>query len=168
MKKTMTVLAIVIIVMSIFKVSVLQVVVADKGDNENKVLMSTLVDEGETFEVNWIHSVSKRPVIEKYKILETDKITIDEMKFDTFSANLPARPDYDTKWEYKKDHIRVYNYDVEFDEVPVVIGQVVADHILCIKNKVVYLRQLYRPGGFVHIKVKKMNFIKYIVKEGMR
>ncbi|PAB59178.1 DUF1850 domain-containing protein [Anaeromicrobium sediminis] len=168
MKKTFLILALLALILFSYNMTVLEVFVADKGVDNGKILLRIPVKTGRTFEVNWIHSVSKRPVIEKYEIQNNLKIAISEMKFDTFSANLPARPDYDTKWEYKDNYIRVYNYNMEFDEVPVVIGEVIADHIICIKNNVVYLRQLYRPGGFVKIRVKKMNLIKYMAKEGVR
>ncbi len=116
------------------------------------------------FSVHWIHSVSLRPVIETYKIEKNNQISIHEMIFDSFSANLPAQPEYNTKWEYFDDHIRVTNYDVIFDAVPVVIGKVVADHTLYFKDKIVPLKDLYKPGGYVKIRVVRMSLIEYLLK----
>ncbi len=77
---------------------------------------------------------------------------------------MPAQPEYNTKWEYFDDHIRVTNYDVIFDAVPVVIGKVVADHTLYFKDKIVPLKDLYKPGGYVKIRVVRMSLIEYLLK----
>jgi hypothetical protein len=141
------------------------VYVADKGPAYNKVLLQFPVKPQEKFSIKWTHSVSLRPVIETYKIEDDLKISIYEMIFDSFSANLPSSPDYNTIWEFNEDHIRVYNYDIIFDAVPVVIGKVVANHTLYLRDNIIPLKDIYKPGGFVKIKVVKKSFIKYIIEE---
>ncbi len=166
-KSRLAIICIVIIlsILSFYKMTLLQVYVADKGPNFNKVLLELPIKPEEKFSVKWTHSVSLRPVIETYKIENDLNISIYEMIFDTFSANLPASPDYDTIWEYNEDHIRVYNYDVIFDAVPVVIGKVVANHTLYVRDNIIPLKDIYKPGGFVKIRAVKKSFIKYIIKE---
>ncbi|WP_459195542.1 DUF1850 domain-containing protein [Wukongibacter baidiensis] len=166
-KSKLAIICIVIIlsILSFYKMTLLQVYVADKGPNFNKVLLQLPVRPEEKFSVKWTHSVSLRPVIETYKIENDLNISIYEMIFDTFSANLPASPDYDTIWEYNDDHIRVYNYDVIFDSVPIVIGKVVANHTLHVRDSVIPLKDIYKPGGFVKIRVVKKSFIKYLIEE---
>lgn len=164
-KYFIAILLIAIIIASIWPITLLQVYVADKGPYENKVIYQTLAKPGEFFSVKWIHSVSLRPVIETYKIENDLKISIYEMIFDSFSANLPASPDYNTKWEFHDDYIRVYNYDVSFDAVPVVIGKVVADHILIFRNKSIHLKDIYKPGGYVKIRAVKEKLINYLFEE---
>lgn len=161
------ILIVIIITLALYPIDLLQVYIADKGPDLNKVLMQTPAKPGEKFTVKWIHSVSHRPVTETYKIENDLNISIYEMLFDTFSANLPASPDYNTKWEYHDDYIRVYNYDVIFDAVPVVIGKVVADHTLYFRDKVVPLRDLYKPGGFVKIRVVNSNLLNYVIEEAL-
>lgn len=151
--------------LSIYKLDVMEVFVADKGDRFNEVVLQNKAVRGEMFDVYWTHSVSRRPVIETYKIEDDYMISIEQMIFDTFSANLPASPDYDTKWEYTDDYIRVYNYDVEFDAVPVVIGKVRADHILIYKDLNVHLKDVYKPGGYVKIRVVNKTYLSYLIEE---
>lgn len=156
---------IILSILSFYRITLLQVYVVDKGPNFNKVLLQLPVKPGEKFSVNWTHSVSLRPVIETYKIENDLNISIYEMIFDSFSANLPASPDYNTIWEFKDDHIRVYNYDVIFDAVPVVIGKVVANHTLYVKDSIVPLKDIYKPGGYVKIRAVKKSLIKYVIEE---
>ncbi len=150
-----------------YPITLLQVYVVDKGPNFNKVLLQLPAKEAEKFSVKWIHSVSLRPVIETYKIEKDLSISIDEMIFDSFSANLPASPDYDTKWEFHDDYIRVYNYDVIFDAVPVVIGKVVADHTLQFRGENIHLKDIYKPGGFVKIRAVNRGLLNYVIEEAL-
>lgn len=145
----------------------LQVYVVDKGPNLNKVLLQLPIKREEKFSVKWTHSVSLRPVTETYKIENDLNISIYEMIFDSFSANLPASPDYNTIWEFNEDHIRVYNYDVIFDAVPVVIGKIVANHKLCVGDEIIPLKDIYKPGGYVKIRVVEKSLLKYIVEEAL-
>jgi len=158
-------ITIITVTLSTYKLDVMEVFIADKGERFNEVVLQNKATIGETFDVYWTHSVSRRPVIETYKIEDDYMISIEQMIFDTFSANLPASPDYDTKWEYTKDYIRVYNYDVEFDAVPVVIGKVRADHILIYKDLNVHLKEVYKPGGYVKIGVVNKSYLSYLIEE---
>ena len=154
----------IVVIVLFFPINVLDVYIADKGNDYNKVIYTTKVDLEDTFSVYWTHSVSLRPVIETYKIKNDYNISVEEMIFDTFSANLPASPDYNTKWEYHYNYIKVYDYDLEFDAVPVVIGKVVANHKLIYNNNTIVLKDLYKPGGFVKIRAKKINPIQYVLR----
>lgn len=153
---------IIVVILLMIPTTVLEVFIADKGDDYNKVIYTVRANENDTFSVYWTHSVSLRPVIETFKIKEDYNISVEEMIFDTFSANLPASPDYNTKWEYHDDYIRVYNYDLEFDALPVVIGKVHANHKLIYNDKTIVLKDLYKPGGFVKIRARKLNNLHYM------
>lgn len=159
------VLIILAIVIGFYPIEVLQVFIADEGPRHNEVIVELPVDVGDEFSVRWTHSVSKRPVIETYTITEALQIDTKEMIFDTFSANLPAQPDYQTKWEYHDDYIRVYNFDRTYDELPVVIGAIVANHKLEYKDKLITLKEEYKLGGFVKLRVVKKNIYNYLMGE---
>lgn len=155
----------IISILSLYKITLLQVYIADKGLDFNKILLQFPAKPQDKFSVKWTHSVSLRPVIETYKIEDDLSISIYEMIFDSFSANLPSSPNRDEIWEYNDDYIRVYNYDIIFDSVPVVIGKIVANHTLFFKDKVIPLKDIYKPGGYVKIRARKKSLIKYFFEE---
>ena len=157
--------SIILLILMMIKIDVFEVFVVDKGVNENKVVLQTVKNEEDCFDVKWTHSVSLRPVIETYRVNDDYTISIDQMIFDSFSANLPASPDYDTIWEFHDEYIRVYNYDVTFDAVPVVIGEVVANHSFIYNGKEIFLKDVYKPGGYVNIRVVNKSVLKFLVKE---
>ncbi len=160
--KKLILLCIVIIIIAIsflYPVHVLQILDGSKGTT---VLYETKTNIYDKFTVKWIHSVSKQPVLETYEIQEDLSIKIHEMIFNENGPNLPAGPEQGTKWEIKNGEFRVYNYSLSFDEVPVRIGQVIADHTLIYNDIVLPLKDVSRPGGFVRIKVIKTSFAKYL------
>lgn len=156
---------IIYLVLSFIKIDVFEVFIVDKGIDENKVILQVNKNEQDYFDVKWTHSVSLRPVIETYKVNDDYTISIEQMIFDSFSANLPASPDYDTIWEFHDEYIRVYNYDVTFDAVPVVIGKVVANHSFIYNEEETFLKDIYKPGGYVNIRVVNKSILKFLVKE---
>lgn len=146
----------------IYPVYVLQVLEGSEGNN---VLYQTRTKLNDKFTVRWIHSVSKQPVLETYMIQEDLSIKIYEMIFNENGANLPAGPEQGTKWEIKDGKFRAYNYSVVFEEVPVRIGQVVANHTLNYGQISLPLKKLSRPGGFVRIRAEKISLAEYILEE---
>lgn len=149
------------LIFSTYPVRVIQVFIFDKGADYQKILYQERVNNESFFSIHWIHSVSRRPIIETYKIEDNNEISLFEMIFDSFSPNLPSSPEYHTKWEYFENYIKVTGYDLVFTEVPVVIGQVIADHTLYFKDQIIPLKDLYKPGGYVKIKVVQMSLFSY-------
>ena len=163
-KKILIIIFLGLIIFTAFiKINVLEVYIFDEGEKKNEVILQFQVKTQDEFIVKWTHSVSKQPVLEKYNINKDLKIETKEMIFDTFSANLPATPDYNTKWEFNKDNIRVYNFDRTYENLPIVIGEVIANHRLIYKGKKYFLKDIYKPGGFVKVRITEKNIYKYLI-----
>lgn len=161
MKKYILITIIIIILTAfIYPVYVLQIL---EGSEGYSVLYQTRTKLYDRFTVKWIHSVSKQPIYETYEIQDDLSIKIFEMIFNENGPNLPAGPEQGTKWEIKDGKFRVYNYNLVFDEVPVRIGQVVANHTLIYNDINLPLKEISRPGGFVRLKVVKTSFAQYII-----
>lgn len=148
-----------------YPINVLQVYIFDQGDRFNEVIYQSTVKKNDEVTVKWTHSVSIRPVYETYSLNDDLTFDVKEMIFDTYSANLPSQPEGETKWEFKDDSIRVYNFDLEFEEIPVVIGAVRANHILLFKEDKIVLKDRYKPGGYVKVRVVKKSLLSYVLKE---
>lgn len=152
------------LIITFFPVNSFKVYTVEK-EEESQLLYHTLVRPGEIFSVKWIHSISKQPVTETYKIRKDLRIQIYEMIFNHHSPNLPSFPVEGTKWEIKNGTYRVYNYNRSYKELLVRIGIVIANHTLYIKNDIIPLKELYKPGGLVKFRIDKIPFIKYLREE---
>ncbi|SET07385.1 protein of unknown function [Natronincola peptidivorans] len=164
MKKKYWAYTIIILVSLLLLYPVTSIYIVD-GISEGSLLYQTLAKEQDRFSIHWIHSVSKQPVIETYIINDDLTIGIYEMIFNEPGPNLPSGPEGGTKWEIKNGTFRVYNYSIIFDEVPVRIGEVIANHTFIYKENEVELKNISRPGGFVTIGAGKIPLIEYLYKE---
>lgn len=161
MRVIKTSLILVLILFFLSPIYVLEV----KTDKAEELLYQQLASLGETFEIQWIHSVTLQPVSEFYRLEELNRIPLVKMIFDDNGPNLPARAEYEQSWIIEDGKFIVIGYDRIFERVPVRIGAVIADHILIYKDKQISLKDLYRPGGLVYIGLKKSCRAEYLAKE---
>lgn len=120
---------------------------------------------GDNFDIKWIHSVTMQPVIETYQLQAPGKIPIIKMTFDEFGPNLPACPEYNQYWIIEDGKFNVMGYELVFERVPVTIGAVIADHTLIYNGQTIHLKDIYRPGGYVHIGLLKKTFSQFMIEE---
>lgn len=120
---------------------------------------------GDLFDVRWTHSVTLQPVIETYRLEAPGRIPIVKMTFDEFGPNLPAHPEFNQYWVIEDGKYNVLGYDLVFERVPVTIGAVVADHTLVYNGRATVLKEVYRPGGYVHIGLVKKTFSQFLIEE---
>lgn len=163
--KKLIIILIASLLLFFYPIKVLQVYIFDQGEKFNEIIYQSSIDTGDEVTVKWTHSVSIRPVYETYCVNDDLKFDVKEMIFDTYSANLPSQPEGQTKWEFREDSIRVYNYDLEFEEIPIVIGAVRANHILIFKDERIVLKDRYKPGGYVKVRIVKKPLLSYVLKE---
>lgn len=157
---------IILIALMMMSFTVLQITEVERQPAETRLLAQWRTSPGDTFTLIWTHSVTYQPVTEVYRINDDLTIGIVEMLFNEHGPNLPSAPEGSTRWEIKDGMFRVYHYDAVFEELPVRIGQVVADHTFYYQEHTIALRELSRPGGYVIIRARRMNAVHYLFEEG--
>ena len=90
---------------------------------------------GETFTLQHIHSVTRRPVIETFSVLDAETVAIEEMWFDQPGPNLPTGPeqlgDGETTFIYEDDgSYRVVHHSYPIGSVPLLVGSESVNHTL--------------------------------------
>ncbi|MCR4442549.1 MAG: DUF1850 domain-containing protein [Peptococcaceae bacterium] len=162
MKKVFIIPALIVLTIICFwPIYVLEV----RVDGTEELVYQQPAKKGEIFDVAWTHSVTLQPVIETYKLEAPGRIPLVRMVFDDFGPNLPARPEFNQKWTISGGKYIVTNYDRYFERVPVVIGAITANHTLRYDGKEVRLKDVYRPGGYVHIGLVRTPPFQYLLKE---
>jgi len=163
MKKIFSVLALIGILVLIWwlPVHVLEV----RADATEELIYQQQAKIGDFFDINWIHSVTLQPVIETYQLEAPGKIPIVKMVFDEFGPNLPAHPEYDQKWIIEDGKYTVVGYELIFERVPVTIGAVIANHTLVYNGRRTQLKDVFRPGGYVHIGFQKKSLGQFLIEE---
>lgn len=72
---------------------------------------------GTEVKLTWTHTVSRRPVSERYMVAADGRIHLQEMVFDHFGPNLPAAPEEGTSWQFTGDKVVVTGYQVALDQL---------------------------------------------------
>ena len=81
-----------------------------------KTLLSFNVEDKDTFEISFIHSVSLSPVYEYYRIEDGD-IVLYETDFSYSSAGLPTETEGEEKLIMEKDKFKLVNMNRTFKEI---------------------------------------------------
>lgn len=106
-------------------------------DSENK---KTIIKEfnnknGDSFFIEFIHSVNNSPVREFYKIGDYNKIILYKSEYFNFGAGVETNIYGDQKFVFGPNgSLAFYDLNIEFDELNYIVGTV-SDHTLCVIDK---------------------------------
>ncbi|QBI53276.1 DUF1850 domain-containing protein [Streptomonospora litoralis] len=91
-----------------------------------RVVLSAPVAVGDHLTLRYTHSVSKRPVEEEFAVAAPGRLAMDEMRFDTFGANLPVGPERigstTTTFLREEDGYRVLHHGRVLGEVQLMVN----------------------------------------------
>lgn len=123
-----------------------------------KVVYKKLVRVEESFTLTYIHSVTKQRVDEIFYVAGPRQLAMSEMRYDSFGANLPVGSEQldteKTTFEVQDGYYRITYQNRVFEVVPLMVGQVVADHtIVFTDGDRVRLLDVTRGGTYVEIYV---------------
>lgn len=158
-KKRLIVILLIILSISSLKIRVLEA--SDYKTREH--FESWIIKKGDSFEVEYLHSVQLTPVSEIYFIDESYNIILEESYFNSYGAGLPATTPY--KFEITQKGFRIYDIGEVMSDLVYRTGAVRADHHIKIKNKSHSFLSFSKPTDGVKFSVKKSTLFKYLVRE---
>jgi len=125
------------------------------------VVYSKLVRVGDTFTLTYIHSVTKQPVYEVFQVEGKQMLSLVEMRYDSFGANLPVGSEHmseeSTSFTVRDGYYMVSYENRKFKQVPLMVGQVVADHTIVMNNGETFrMLDLTNGGTYVDIYVEPL------------
>lgn len=96
---------------------------------------------GLQFSVEFIHSVNKSPVTDVFEIRDKT-IFVDKTIYSAFGAGVQTEVEQGQTLSYDADgNMVVSGFDIEFPQVKYIVGTV-SDHVLCIEEESISLREL--------------------------
>ncbi len=141
------------------------VLVVEEHDT-GKILFHKGMKINETFTLAYIHSITKQPVHEVFYVKDSRTLALKEMRYDSFGSNLPVGPEklaQETTEFYVEDGFYKIIYENRtFDRVPVMVGQVVADHALVFTDES-RLRFLDVTEGGTYIDFYVKPFLNFLI-----
>jgi len=129
--------------------------------NTGHVIFEKKVIIGSKVELVYIHSVTNQPVYEVFSIMDNTTLALQEMRYDSFGANLPVGPeqlaDEKTNFVVEDGYYKITYQNRKFKVVPLRVGQVVSDHTLVFSdNTSVRLLDISTGGSYVELYVRPL------------
>lgn len=122
--------------------------------SENDEVIKTFdVEEGDEFSVEFIHSVNKSPVKEVY-VIRDGKIFADRLIYATFGAGMPTEPEEGQTLGYDDNgNMILSGINAEREVVYCVVGTV-HDHVLTIGGESISLTELCGKNAVVYFELR--------------
>lgn len=158
-KKVLLFLGVMFII--IFFIPVQRLILVNQENNE--ILKSFSIKNGDKFIVYFIHSVERTPWYEIYEIKNNSEIFLTETIFHSFGAGLPATTTHD--FSIEQDGMHIKNYNQKMDPLIYRVGAVIADHKIVVNGEEFKLDGLTKPFTPILIKVDKVYLHEYLIKE---
>lgn len=103
-----------------------------KQYSSGEIIFEKKLKTGENFTLAYIHSVTKQPVFEVYRLTGQETIEMVEMRYDSFGANLPVGAERlaaeTTTFIVAEGYYKILYEDRQFEQLLLRTGQVIADH----------------------------------------
>lgn len=129
----------------------------------NDYIKSWKIKDGESFTVEYIHSVQLTPVSEIYTI-DKNNIILSESYFQSYGAGLPSTTPY--KFEITEDGFRIYEINEIMEYLIYRTGAERANHRLILRDKEYTFLEFTKPRMGVEFNIQNISIIRYIVREG--
>jgi hypothetical protein len=126
---------------------------------EEEILLTFKVEEGDEFIVKWIHSVELTPWEEIFRIDSNNNIILDRTRFQQFGAGVP---DFAGKTvEIKDGYITYGEINQKIPLLPYGISNF-AKHTLVFNDVEYPLYELVPDGDRINIHTEKISLLKYL------
>jgi hypothetical protein len=129
---------------------------------DNRVVYQIPMEIGNQFKLIYIHSIHRTPVEERYHINAKRQIVVDAVVFDTYGVGMPSSLEGDETLRLENGKMVMDNMNRVVGAFDLRIGQVIANHTLYVKDKIIPLSQISTPGSAVRFEVDRLNLFSYL------
>ncbi|OZU86992.1 hypothetical protein CIL03_19100 [Virgibacillus indicus] len=129
-------------------------------ENTNNIEAFLPINEEDTFQLIWKHSIHLTDVIEKYIVMDNKNIKQMEIVYDEFGIGMPSNALEGEEFVYENGKYHVKNLDNIFPEINLRNGKTISENRLVWGGKdehMVYLNEYFKPGAWFTIKVEDLS-----------
>ncbi|MHA6250586.1 DUF1850 domain-containing protein [Oceanobacillus sp. CAU 1775] len=131
-------------------------------ENTDKIAAFLPINEGETFEIIFTHSIHLTDVVEKYQVTEELNIKQYEIIFEHFGIGMPSNAEGEEVFEYKDGKYHISNLNNIFESINIRNGKTVSEHRLLWsageeeEQNMVWFNDYFEPGAWFRVQVKRV------------
>lgn len=127
------------------------------------------INEGDTFQLIWKHSIHLTDVVEKYEVMENQVIKQYEIVYEHFGIGMPSNALEGETFEYKDGKYHVKDLDNIFPSLKIRNGKTVSKNRLVWdihgssgQGKMVWFNKYFEPGAWFTLKIKNISLWEYM------
>lgn len=138
-------------------------------ENTNHVEAFLPVENEDTFQIIFTHSIHLTDVVEKYVILDNRRIGQYEMIYEEFGIGMPSNAEDGEEFTYEDGKYHIKNMDNVFPEIKLRNGKAVSEHRLVWGPDQEYMTEFndyFDPGAWFTIKIDNLSLWQII--QGVR
>lgn len=129
--------------------------------NTGRLVAAVPVKEGDTFSLEFRHSVNRTPITENYRIVK-ERIILESCSFISYGAGIPeAAEDSGSVLKQEGDHILISNMNRDVEGFTQITGTY-ADHTLIMKGNRAPLASLVGTQKHLRFEIKKVSILALI------
>jgi hypothetical protein len=122
-----------------------------------QLVFAERIQTGQSFSIQFIHSIHRTPVQEKYHVDGNLNIVLDELIYESYGVGNPSGPEAGQTFREENGKFIIGNMKRVLPYFDQAIGQIIANHQLELKGNWVPLSQYSPPGSWVRIQAKKVS-----------
>ncbi len=123
--------------------------------NTGEVYADFPVSDGTRFSVEFVHSINKTPVKDIYEVRNGSEIYVVETDYYSFGTGVQTQLNPGETLEYGDDgSMQIKNIDKLIPDLIYIVGTV-SDHVMCIDESEISLRELCGKNSMVRFSIEK-------------
>lgn len=127
----------------------------------NEILIYLPVDEEQTFQLEYIHSIHRSTVIDTYRITTDNRIQQTTLQYEDMAIGMPSNALYEGEKFVEKDgKYFIENMNRVFPSINLGTSQVVVSHKINTLDKQYKLDAFIEPGSLIEIEVQDVTLLQ--------
>ncbi|HEY4600764.1 MAG TPA: DUF1850 domain-containing protein [Cerasibacillus sp.] len=158
-KRIWIVLISIILVMSLFHIPFSKALVFYQGQPQ-KLLAYLPLQDGDTFQIIFTHSIHLSDVVEKYRVTTEDEIQQYEMVYEQYGIGMPSNAENEEVFVYENGKYHIKNMHRVFPVIKLRNGKTVSKHRLIWGENAehqVFFNDYFSPGEYLTIQVSHLS-----------
>lgn len=158
-KRILIVLSSIILVMSLIHIPVSKALVFYQGQTK-KLLAYLPLQDDDTFQIIFTHSIHLSDVVEKYKVTSEDEIEQYEMVYEEYGIGMPSNAEGEEEFVIEDGKYHIKNMSRVFPDIKLRNGKTVSKHRLTWGKNAehqVYFNDYFSPGEYLTIEISHLS-----------
>lgn len=137
-------------------------------ENTNQIEAFLQIDEGDTFQLIWRHSIHLKDVVEKYKVMKSHDIKQYEIVYEEFGIGMPSNALEGETFFYKDGKYHVKDLNNIFPSMKIRNGKTVSKNRLAWgagsqgQEHMVWFNKYFEPGAWFTLKIENISLWDYV------